>query len=155
MISVLAAISSGIFATYMFLHALLALTQDAQEPTPVGTFIPFISPIIDLWRGGSSFWTGPQRFADYEPRRSWLPIYTLRIPGVRLYIVNATSLIPPIQRQVRSISFVPITLKMHSTMMNLSPATSRMISQDALEDNGALFGTPHIFSTQASTPALG
>jgi hypothetical protein len=30
-------------------------------------------------------------------------------------------------------------------MMNLSPATSRKISKDALEDNGAIFGTPHLF----------
>lgn len=84
-------------------------------------------------------------FADYEPRRSRLPIYTLRMPGVRLYIVNATSLISPIQRQVRNISFVPVTLKMHPTMMKLSPTTSRMISKDALEENGAVFGTPHLF----------
>lgn len=61
MISALAAISTGIFATYMLLRALLVLTQDAKEPTPIGTLIPFISPIIDLWRGGSSFWTGAQR----------------------------------------------------------------------------------------------
>lgn len=84
-------------------------------------------------------------FADHWPRGRRLPIYTLRIPGVRLYIVNATSLIPPIQRQVRNISFVPVMLRMYPTLMNLSPATNQMISKDALEDTGALFGTPHLF----------
>ncbi|POS75528.1 hypothetical protein DHEL01_v206074 [Diaporthe helianthi] len=141
MIPILTAIFTGIFATYMLLRALLVLTQDAKEPRPIGTSVPFISPIIDLWRGGSGFWTGPQ---------SRLPIYTLRLPGVRLYIVNATSLIPLIQRQVRSISFVPVTLKMHSTLMNLSSSTSQKISRDAYEDNGAVFGTPHLFHPSLS-----
>lgn len=34
---------------------------------------------------------------------------------------------------------------MHSTLMNLSPATDQMLSKDGLEDNGALFGSPHLF----------
>lgn len=93
---------------------------------------------------GLSFRPFLPSFADYEPRRSRLPIYTLRMPGVRLYIVNATSLISPIQRQ-RNVSFIPVTLKMHPAMMKLSPATSRMISKDALEEDGAVFGTPHLF----------
>lgn len=85
------------------------------------------------------------RSTNYKPRHSRLPIYTLRLPGTWLYIVNDTSLISPIQRQVRKISFVPITLKMHSGLMNLGHATSQLISKDALDDDGALFGTPHLF----------
>jgi hypothetical protein len=72
-------------------------------------------------------------------------MYTLRLPSVRLYIVDATSLISPIQRQIRNISFVPITLKIHPSMMNLGPVTSQMISKDAFEDNGAVFGSPSLF----------
>lgn len=34
---------------------------------------------------------------------------------------------------------------MYSTLMNLSPATNKMMSKDALEDDGALFGAPKIF----------
>lgn len=61
MISFVAVISTGIFALYLLLRAILVLTQDAKEPTPIGTSIPFISPIIDLWQGGAKYWTGPQR----------------------------------------------------------------------------------------------
>ncbi|KUI67723.1 Cholesterol 7-alpha-monooxygenase [Cytospora mali] len=45
----------------------------------------------------------------------------------------------------QSISFVPVTVRMHSTLMKLSPPTNQMISKDALENNGAVFGTPKVF----------
>ncbi|KAK3897051.1 cholesterol 7-alpha-monooxygenase [Staphylotrichum tortipilum] len=39
-----------------------------------------------------------------------LPIYTLRLPFQRIYVVNSTALIPPLQRQWRYVSFGAIVI---------------------------------------------
>ncbi|ROW08456.1 hypothetical protein VMCG_03180 [Cytospora schulzeri] len=51
---------SGLLSTYMFLRALMHFTQDANEPLAIDTSIPFISPIISMWRKGSKYWDGMQ-----------------------------------------------------------------------------------------------
>ena len=71
------ATATGIFATYLLLRALLFLTQDAKEPPTIENSIPFFSPMIQLWRKGSSYWNGPQsHFAQEQPlpqNRFWVP----------------------------------------------------------------------------------
>lgn len=59
--SILVGAFTGIVATYIFLKALLQWTQDPKEPLPVDTTLPFIGPLISMGRGGSNYWTGPQR----------------------------------------------------------------------------------------------
>lgn len=74
--------------------------------------------------------------------RRRLPIYTLRFPGIRLYIVNSTSLIQPVQRQVRTISFSPILVQMAKTIMAVSQEAYDIISKDPIEDHGFVMGVP-------------
>ncbi|KAK3938664.1 cytochrome P450 [Diplogelasinospora grovesii] len=79
-----------ISASYAFLRALLRLTQDGREPPTVATTVPFISPLIGMLARGPAFFNG---LSDrYGP-----PIYTLRLPGTRLYMVNSAALITAIE----------------------------------------------------------
>ena len=56
-----------------------------------------------------------------------LPIYTLRLPGSRIYIVNSTNLIPAVERQVRALDFAPIVSGAVINMMGATPAGQRML----------------------------
>lgn len=40
-----------------------------------------------------------------------MPIYTIRLPGARLYIVNSISLISSVQRQFKTLAFPPLEAK--------------------------------------------
>ena len=86
---------------------------------------------------------------------SRLPIYTLRVPGVRLYIVNSTELIPQIQRQTRVISFSPIMIRLVSTMTGLSKEGHETASYEPLENHGWALGIARtIHQTLAPGPRL-
>ena len=46
----------GVFtAIYVFLRLILHLTQDAREPPPILTSVPFIGPLVGMLREKSNF----------------------------------------------------------------------------------------------------
>ncbi|KAK8062701.1 cytochrome P450 [Apiospora hydei] len=105
--------------------AVLAFTQDKREPLSVEDWIPFLSPVIAMGSKGAKF-----------HKRMRLAIYTLRLPGSRLYIVNDTSLIPVLQRQVRTLSISPIMVRIFSHFMGVSRPALDIMGRDPVEDHG-------------------
>lgn len=65
-----------------------------------------------------------------------LPIYTLRLPGSRLYVINDTALIPVLQRQVRTLFISPIIVRIFSHFMGISGKALEIMGQDPVEDHG-------------------
>ncbi|KAK5626736.1 hypothetical protein RRF57_002451 [Xylaria bambusicola] len=65
-----------------------------------------------------------------------LPIYTLRLPGSRLYVVNDIALIPIIQQHVRALSISPIMVWFFSHFMGVSKGALHIASRDPLENHG-------------------
>ncbi|KAI0153311.1 cytochrome P450 [Xylariaceae sp. FL1272] len=127
----LTAACAGVFAIYLLALAVLRLTQDENEPPVIDSSIPFISPILSLMRNGYHYW-GLRRTS------SRLPIYTLQLPFVRLYIVNSPSLLQNIHRQPRKISFSTVMVQMASTVTGMSVDSARIIAKDHLQSHGFL-----------------
>ena len=146
--STLISVCVGLSVTYAFLWALLKFTQDESEPPPVDTTIPFISPLISMYWARFRYWTTKRyAFKDTNGTYSLItssfsrwPIYTLRFPGVRLYVINSTSLIPAVQRHPRTISFSPIMIRLVSAMVGLSREGHKIASYEPLEDHGFTLG---------------
>jgi hypothetical protein len=67
-----------------------------------------------------------------------LPILTLRLPGIRLYIVNSTHLIPLVQRQWRTLLFPPVTVRASQTAMGGSKEALAIIGGDMVSESGFL-----------------
>ncbi|KAI0521605.1 cytochrome P450 oxidoreductase [Xylaria bambusicola] len=114
---------------YLFLWALQHVTQDAREPRTVEDALPFISPVIGMMTRGSNF-------HRHLRNKYKLPIYTLRLPGSRLYVVNDTALIPIIQRHVRALSISPIMVRFFSHFMGVSKGALHIAGRDPLENHG-------------------
>ncbi|KAI1298850.1 cytochrome P450 [Xylaria venustula] len=74
--------------------------------------------------------------AHYWGSRCRLPIYTLRLPFARLYVVNSPQLVQTLQRRTRTISFAPIMVRMASTIMGLSTHAVEVIGEKHLDDHG-------------------
>lgn len=56
MISYITTFLAGITALVLLLHMLLRLTQDAREPPPVDTEVPFLSVLARIGWRGLSYW---------------------------------------------------------------------------------------------------
>lgn len=72
------------------------------------------------------------------------PIYTLRLPGIRLYVVDSATLIPSVQKQVKTISFAPVMVKMAESIVGSSKSALKIMSRDLLDDHGHISGVAKI-----------
>lgn len=63
------------------------------------------------------------------------PIYTLRIPFGRIYVVNATELIPALQKHWRTISFTPILASTGPGPMGMSKEADELLHKDMMSDS--------------------
>ncbi|KEY72978.1 hypothetical protein S7711_04651 [Stachybotrys chartarum IBT 7711] len=114
--SVIAIAIGAAATTYVFLVALLRMTQDAKEPPSICDAVP-----LDKYN---------------------LPIYTLRMPGSRLYVVNATSRITSVQSEFRKLSFAAIEANIAAHLIGVNEATNKIISADATSDSSCLMSFP-------------
>ncbi|KAK8051773.1 cytochrome P450 oxidoreductase [Apiospora rasikravindrae] len=116
MASTVAIIAGAIIAIiYVSLRFLLYCTQDAREPPAIET---------DQYR---------------------LPIYTLRLPFQRIYVVNSTGLIPELQKQWRSVSFAAIAAAAGS-VVGMSKDALRIMHQDLTSEHGFSVSWPHFIA---------
>ncbi|KAI1770808.1 cytochrome P450 [Hypoxylon cercidicola] len=128
MIFSLSLVFSSLAATYAFLRFLLYWTQDAKEPPTIVTGIPFFGPLIGMARQKSGYYN--QLRDTYK-----LPIYTLRLPFSRMYIVNATELVPTLQKQWRNISFAAIAADA-GNLVGMSKEAVRIMHKDLTSEHG-------------------
>lgn len=63
-----------------------------------------------------------------------LPIYALRMPFARVYVVNATELIPVLQKHWRTVSFTPILASTGPGPMGMSKEADELLHRDMMSD---------------------
>ncbi|KAK9415843.1 putative Cytochrome P450 [Seiridium unicorne] len=135
-------------AIYAFLFALLRLTQDAKEPVSIGEGIPFVSPLLNMATKGVGF----HRFMRDKYN---LPIYTLRMPGSRIYVINAPQLLTSVQNQVRKLSFTAIEASIAANVIGVSKTTNDIIGYDVTADGSYLTSFPkYVHSALSAGPGL-
>ncbi|KAI0096081.1 cytochrome P450 [Nemania sp. FL0031] len=135
-------------STYILLFAALYLTQGADEPSSIEDAIPFITPVLKMRFYGT-------RFHRHMRDKYNLPIYTIRLPGIRLYVVNSSSLIQRIQRQFLTLSFTAIEARIAANLIGVTEATSKIIKHNATSEDGYLMSLPKYLHSALSTgPAL-
>ncbi|KAI0142915.1 cytochrome P450 [Xylariaceae sp. FL1272] len=126
----------GIVAFYAFLRALLSTTQSSSEPPIIPFTVPFLGPVVGML-------TKKAKFYNYLRDVYGHPIYTLRLPGSRIYVVHSTSLIPVVQRQFKTLAFGPIELRAAENVMGISKAAISIMSEGVVDDNGYLGAFTH------------
>ncbi|KAI9155613.1 25-hydroxycholesterol 7-alpha-hydroxylase [Paramyrothecium foliicola] len=129
-----AVIIGGLVIFYVSLRLLLRVTHDAKEPPAIVTAIPFLSPLVGMIREKSSLYL---RLRD-EYR---LPIYTLRLPFARIYVVNATELIAPLQKHWRHVSFAVIAADAGGAV-GMSKGALEVMHRDITSEEGFTLSWP-------------
>lgn len=118
----------GLAATYVFLRALLSFTQLENEPPAVSSSIPFIGPVLGMAKH-------KHRFHAHIREQLSLPIYTLRLPGARMYVINSPKLIPAVQKLWRTVSFAAVEAQTAATVFLCSKAGNEVIGSGLREDD--------------------
>ncbi|KAK8101423.1 hypothetical protein PG999_011797 [Apiospora kogelbergensis] len=149
MTSTLALAAFVVAAVYALLHILLDWTQDSREPRAVERSIPFICPIFGMFRHKTLYYN------QLRKQGNRLPIYTLRLPNVRAYIINDAELIPPMQRQWRTISFTPVMAGAGQATLGMSQAAADLLRKDITSDHNVVVGMiPLVARALAPGPKL-
>lgn len=81
-----------------------------------------------------------------EPREKWtnyfsrdkydLPIYTLHVPGTRLYVINSVSLIPHVQKHFKTLAFPPIEAMAAKNICGSSKVANDILDTNVNGDDG-------------------
>ncbi|KAL2359993.1 hypothetical protein RJZ56_007146 [Blastomyces dermatitidis] len=124
-----------ILGAYVILSALLHLTQDAKEPPMIETSIPFVSPLFGLILGMQKF---------------MVELGLASSTGQRIYIANSPSLIPQLQRLIKTVAFEPVEAQAAEAVMGVGPAGNAIIGSDKMLENDSYLST-FVLSTH---PAL-
>lgn len=107
----------GLAATYVLSGTLLLhWTQGAHEPPAVAvgggsTFsplLPFLGPVVAMARHRAWFHTRVRDKLLGTLNKNVPPIYTLRLLGARLYVVNSPRLVPAVQKLHKTLSFAAV-----------------------------------------------
>ncbi|OTA70016.1 cytochrome P450 [Hypoxylon sp. EC38] len=142
-------------ATYIFLLSLLYLTQDAKEPPSICNTIPFITPIWEMTSKGVYFHHMMRQDISCIQDKYNLPIYTLRMPGSRIYVINLTSLITSVQSQFQVLSFTAIEANLAANVFGISRATNEIIGSNVNKDGSYLMSFPkYMHSALGAGPGL-
>ncbi|CAG9988254.1 unnamed protein product [Clonostachys byssicola] len=75
----------------------------------------------------------------------------MRLPGARIYVVNEASLIPVVQKRIRSLSFSPILVEMSARVVGVTRKTWDIINRDFMNDDSLISGM-HTITHQAMSP---
>ncbi|KAI1204770.1 cytochrome P450 [Annulohypoxylon truncatum] len=100
-----------VVGTYGILRVLIWLTHNPKEPPVLVEGIPFISPAIGMM-------VEKQNMQEY--RHS---VYTLRLPGKRLYVINSLSLYQIVQHNTDIISWDPVKAHIADKIMGRRVST--------------------------------
>ncbi|KAI0473341.1 cytochrome P450 [Xylariaceae sp. FL0804] len=137
-----------VLAVYAILRRLENRSQSREEPPLVENGIPFLSPILQMMRHGTSFYVRMRTKHN-------LPIYTLRVPGSRLYVVNSVPLISAVQKQYTIINWAPLMSHAISWISGTGEAVNNAMMRDILEEDGFLQGANKVsFPFLAPGPSL-
>ncbi|KAI0407078.1 cytochrome P450 [Xylaria palmicola] len=139
--STLAMAATTIAVVYSFLRAIVYLRHDSREPKPVIGTMPYLSPLFGMVIGQDKFY---KRLRD-ETR---LPIYTLNIPGVPVYIVNSLEVLQRVNRHIDTLPFAPMKAQTCKKVCSVSQAgISKIYGNNLLAQDGYLLNA---FSRSAS-----
>ncbi|KAM3077156.1 hypothetical protein ACMFMG_003377 [Clarireedia jacksonii] len=120
------------------------------EPPSGPTAIPYLGHMIGMARKKFNY------YVDLS-HKSHLPILTLALPGVKMYIINNVSLIQFVQKQPRTLAFPPIAAKFASRVCGVSPEATKicMTNVNGEDGNFGLSMDSHVAIRDALLPGAG
>ncbi|KAI1100804.1 cytochrome P450 [Jackrogersella minutella] len=102
---------------YLLLYRLSARKLSPDEPPVLAPAIPICGHVLGMALFGGKY------IKNLGIRRRDLPIFTLPVPGSRIYVVTDPALAAAVQRASRVLSFTPIVPEVTERVLGLDKAT--------------------------------
>lgn len=111
------------------LHYLLSPKLDPREPPLAPAGIPVIGHVIGFMR--NSF-----KYYGKLHEKLGLPIFTISMPGRKIYVITKPDLISRVDRKNKAISFAPIISEFSSVTCGTSNEATRILNDNLLGEHG-------------------
>ncbi|KAJ0117817.1 hypothetical protein J7T55_002017 [Diaporthe amygdali] len=105
--------------------------HDPREPPLAPQSIPMVGHMIGLSRSSFNY------HVDLS-QQTKSPIFTLSLPGQKMYVVTKPELIQTVQKQHRTLAFPPIEAKFASTVCGASHEAQEILAKNVNGDEGDL-----------------
>ncbi|KAI4858653.1 putative cytochrome P450 [Hypoxylon rubiginosum] len=122
-------LTSAVIAIVTYLIARNMFGNNLQEPPPAPSSIPLIGHAVGLSRSSFNYYTELSKQVD-------APIFTVSLPGQKMYIVTKPELIQQAQKQHRTLAFPPIAAKFATTVVGLSKEGQAVLARNVNGDHG-------------------
>lgn len=103
--------------------------HDSREPPLAPSSIPFIGHLVGLSRSSFDYYGELSKKVN-------VPIFTLALPGQKMYVVTQPDLIQKIQKQHKILAFPPIEAKFASTICGASKEAQAILAKNVNGDDG-------------------
>lgn len=113
----------------VFLFKMSASKQDPREPPLVSAPVPYIGHVIGMMRSKFNYYV-------QLSNKTSLPIFTLKIPGSKMYVVTSLELIHAIQKQPKNLAFPPVQAYFVSKMCGDNAEAHKVLMNNVNGDEG-------------------
>ena len=138
------------FATSLWLLAerVANVPHDAREPPLIPQPVSFVGHLLRILQDGSRYCSNIRRAPiDSKPTnqmdltrtsaRFSLPLYTLRVPRSKIYIVSSPDIVAAVDRNSRNASFAPYVVEFAKRILAPSKEGLDALAANLNEENGA------------------
>ncbi|GAB1316379.1 hypothetical protein MFIFM68171_06589 [Madurella fahalii] len=115
--------------TLVYLVTRKMFGHDPREPPLARQSVPFIGHMVGLARAKFNYYVDLSKQTDS-------PIFTMSLPGQKMYVVTKPELIQTIQKQHRVLAFPPIAAKFASTICGASSEAQAILAKNVNGDEG-------------------
>ncbi|KAI1174324.1 cytochrome P450 [Nemania sp. FL0916] len=117
------------FATTAYFATRMMSSHDPREPPLAPQSIPFIGHLLGMSRGKFNYYVDLSKSVDS-------PIFTMPLPGQKMYVVTKPDLVLAVQKQHRTLAFPPIEAKFASTVCGASQEAQAILAKNVNGDDG-------------------
>ncbi|CAH0038568.1 unnamed protein product [Clonostachys solani] len=123
------AVLTATIAVVSLAYFLLRGGHDPREPPLAPKSIPIVGHLVGLSRRGFNY------YVDLSERTE-TPIFTMSLPGQKMYVVTKPELVQVIQKQHKTLAFPPIEAKFAATVCGASPEARAILAKNVNGDEG-------------------
>ncbi|KUI54984.1 25-hydroxycholesterol 7-alpha-hydroxylase [Cytospora mali] len=113
--------------TYLVARSMFG--HNPHEPPLAPSSIPLVGHVVGLSRSSFNYYTELSKQID-------APIFTVSLPGQKIYIVTKPELIQQIQKQHRTLAFPPIEANFATIVLGLSKEGQAVLARNLNGDEG-------------------
>jgi len=106
----------------------VAPPKTLSEPPTIPQVFPYIGHLLGVLRYGSRYYTKISSHVQHQ-------VYTLPVPGNRIYVVNSPKIVAGVDRNSKNISFAPYVVQFAKRILTPSAEGLHTLSEKLDDDN--------------------